>query len=102
MKQLVALCDAVTQGDWRQIPKALEPFLANRSLEGAADLRPIHDKQKPGSSSPEASRRPSGLKARALTQSPTWGRGHGFFAASLAASSFWIHSSVLSCLPHAL
>jgi hypothetical protein len=48
MKQLVALSDAVTQSDWRQIPKALEPFLANRSLAGAADLRPIQDKQKRG------------------------------------------------------
>jgi hypothetical protein len=45
MKQLVALGDAVTQSDWKQIPRALEPFLADRSLAGAADLRPIHRKQ---------------------------------------------------------
>src|SRR5262249_1519214 len=48
MKQLVALCDAVTQSDWKQIPKALEPFLANRCLEGSDDLRPIRDKLKRG------------------------------------------------------
>src|SRR5215468_1509750 len=48
MKQLVELSDAVTQSDWKQIPRALEPFLADRSLAGAADLRPIHRKQERG------------------------------------------------------
>jgi hypothetical protein len=48
MKQLVALGDAVTQSDWKQIPRALEPFLADRALAGAADLRPIHHKRKCG------------------------------------------------------
>ena len=48
MSQLVALSDAVTQADWKRIPKALEPFLSNSSLASAADIRPISQKQRRG------------------------------------------------------
>jgi hypothetical protein len=48
MAKLVTLSDAVTVGDWKRIPKALEPFLADASLSDAADLRPIRQKHKRG------------------------------------------------------
>ena len=48
LKKLVKLSDAVTVGDWKMIPKALAPFLADPSLANAADLRPLRQRQKRG------------------------------------------------------
>jgi hypothetical protein len=48
MAELVTLSDAVTVGDWKRIPKALEPFLGDASLSDAADLHPIGQKHKRG------------------------------------------------------
>jgi Putative ATPase subunit of terminase (gpP-like) len=48
MNQLVTLSDAVTGGEGKEIPKALEPFLADAHLSEAADLRPIRQKLKRG------------------------------------------------------
>jgi hypothetical protein len=48
MADLVALGGAVTEGPWRRIPEALEPFVANASLASAGDIRPIRRKQERG------------------------------------------------------
>jgi hypothetical protein len=48
MSQLVTLSDAVTAGDWKRIPKAIQPFLADPNLANAGDIRPIRQKQKHG------------------------------------------------------
>jgi hypothetical protein len=50
MCRLVALGDAVIQGDWRKIPGALEPFLRDPALAGSDDIRPLREKQKRGES----------------------------------------------------
>ena len=46
MHELVTLSDAVTAGDWKRIPEALEPFLDDAFLADAADIRPIRPKQR--------------------------------------------------------
>jgi hypothetical protein len=48
MAELVAVSDAVTAGDWKKIPQALAPILADTALADAADIRPIRVKQKRG------------------------------------------------------
>jgi hypothetical protein len=44
----IQLGDAIIAGDWRRIPKALEPFLAAPHLANAPEIRLIHQKQKGG------------------------------------------------------
>jgi hypothetical protein len=39
---------AVSEGNWKKVPKALVPFLADASLSEAAELRPIRQKQERG------------------------------------------------------
>src|SRR5262249_203304 len=46
MGDLVRLSDAVTTGDWKRIPQALQTFLADASLATSAELRPLRQKQK--------------------------------------------------------
>jgi hypothetical protein len=48
MAALVRLSDAVSAGDWKKIPEALEPFLADAALATAADIRPLRQKRKRG------------------------------------------------------
>src|SRR5260370_23994124 len=48
MSQLVTFSDAVTAGDWKRIPKAIQTFLADPNLANAGDIRPIRQKQKQG------------------------------------------------------
>src|SRR6516165_3928058 len=48
MRQLVTLSNAVTEGDWRRIPNALQPFLVDANLANADDIRAIRQKQRSG------------------------------------------------------
>jgi hypothetical protein len=46
MGELVRLSDAVTAGDWNNIPEALTPLLGDDAPASAADIRPLRQKQK--------------------------------------------------------